>query len=111
MAERQIAVDRLLKAGDTVDVDDLALALDEGTYRATVSRQYAEARSAGVPCSGTVTLPDGTMLCNPGTEVRWVGGFPAGTPVLDSDLPSTYDAIVAAALGAPAIEGLEAPAP
>ena len=38
------------------------------------------------------------MLCNPGTEVRWVGGFPAGTPVLDSDLPSTYDAIVAAAL-------------
>jgi predicted DsbA family dithiol-disulfide isomerase len=91
---------------DAVDVSQLGDALDQGTFRATLSRQYAEARAAGVPCSGTVTLPDGTMLCNPGTEVRWIGGpLPAGTPVLDSDVPATYDAVVATALRAVAIAG------
>jgi hypothetical protein len=98
----------ILAAGrtcDAVDVAELGSALDACAFRSTISRQYAEARAAGVPCSGTVTLPDGTMLCNPGTEVRWINGpLPAGTPVLDSDLPETYDAIVSAALRCPTVQ-------
>lgn len=85
-----------------VDVDGLAAALDTGAARAAVTGDLAAARAAGVPCSGTVALPDGTMLCNPGTTTGWIGGaMPRGTPVLLEDRPGVYDEIIAAALDDP----------
>jgi predicted DsbA family dithiol-disulfide isomerase len=87
------------RTSPSVDVDRIADALDTGTYRAAVTDDFAAARAAGVPCSGTVVLPDGTMLCNPGTTTGWIGGrMPRGTPVLLSDDPAVYDRIVTAAL-------------
>lgn len=87
---------------DAVDVDRLADALDTGTFRATVTSDFAAARATGVPCSGTVVLPDATMVCNPGTRTGWIGGtFPRGTPVLTADDPAIYDRIVADVLAAP----------
>ena len=84
-----------------VDVDRIGKALDSGSCRATVSADYAAARAAGIECSGTVVLPDGTALCNPGTRTDWIGGtFPRGTPTLVDDRPEAYDEIVAAVLAA-----------
>jgi predicted DsbA family dithiol-disulfide isomerase len=83
-----------------VDVDRIAAALDGGVYRAAVTGDFAAGQAAGVPCSGTVVLPDGTTLCNPGTRTGWIGGtMPRGTPVLLDDDPAIYDRIVATALG------------
>lgn len=82
-----------------VDVDRIAEALDSGAFRAAVTGDFRAAREAGVPCSGTVVLPDGTMICNPGTETGWIGGrFPRGTPVLVTDAPQAYDRLVTDAL-------------
>lgn len=86
---------------DAVDADLIASALDTGAFRATVTTDFAVARATGVPCSGTVVLPDGSMLCNPGTRTGWIGGrIPQGTPVLLDDEPAVYDRIVAEALSA-----------
>ena len=55
---------------------------------------------AGIPCSGTDVLPDGTAVCNPGTTTAWTGGrMPRGTPVLVDDDPTAYDRLVAQACG------------
>lgn len=82
-----------------IDLDRLATDLDTGAWRASVTTDFAHVRSAGVPCSGTIVLPDGTMHCNPGTETGWVGGrFPRGTPVVVTDEPDTYDQIVRSSL-------------
>ena len=79
-----------------VDVGRLAAALDGGTYRATVSADFAAARAGAASCSGTVVLPDGTGLCNPGTRTRWIGGsVPRGTPVLLAAAASVYDRLIA----------------
>lgn len=84
-----------------VDVHALAAALDSGAFRSAVTGDFAEAKATGVPCSGTLVLPDGRMLCNPGTQTGWIGGtMPKGTPVLTSDSPEVYDRIVAEVLAA-----------
>jgi predicted DsbA family dithiol-disulfide isomerase len=84
----------------SVDADAIAAVLVAGSARAGVTGDFAAAVAAGVPCSGTVVLPSGAMLCNPGTDVEWLGGgMPRGTPVLRADDVSVYDRIVAAALG------------
>lgn len=84
-----------------VDVEVLAAALDRGTWRAAVMGDFAQAKADGVPCSGTLVLPGGRMLCNPGTQTGWIGGtMPKGTPVLTSDSPEVYDRIVAEVLAA-----------
>lgn len=85
-----------------VDVDRLAGDLDTGTFRAAVTADFRAARADGIPCSGTVVLPDGTAVCNPGTATAWIGGrMPRGTPVLVADDPSEYDRLVTSALPAP----------
>ena len=85
----------------SVDVDRITEALDTGSCRALVSADYAAARAGGIECSGTVVLPDGTAVCNPGTRTGWIGGMmPRGTPVLVEDHPHVYDEIIAAALAA-----------
>lgn len=81
-----------------VDVEHLAEALESGAFRAAVSQDFAVAKSTGVPCSGTFVLPDGRMLCNPGTVTAWLGTVPRGTPVLTSDDPTVYDDLVRDAL-------------
>lgn len=82
-----------------VDVEALAAALDGGSFRRAVSGDFARAKADGVPCSGTLVLPDGRMLCNPGTVTAWIGGtMPKGTPLLQSDDPSVCDRIVAEVL-------------
>jgi predicted DsbA family dithiol-disulfide isomerase len=86
----------------SVDADRVAQALDTGSARASVTGDFATAQASDVPCSGTVVLPDGTMLCNPGTHTEWLGtGMPRGTPVLRSDDPAVYDRLIASALAAP----------
>jgi predicted DsbA family dithiol-disulfide isomerase len=95
----------VLAAAETcpdVDVDALAAALDGGLFRATVMADFRASRADGIPCSGTVVLPDGTAVCNPGTTTGWIGGsMPRGTPVLIDDDPSAYDRLVAQALAVP----------
>lgn len=83
-----------------VDADAIATALDNGGFRSTVMQDFATAKTAQVPCSGTVVLRDGTFACNPGTQTSWIGGrLPRGTPVLIADEPAIYDRIVSDALG------------
>lgn len=85
----------------SVEADRIADALDSGSCRAAVSADFAAAGAAGIDCSGTVVLPDGTPVCNPGTRTDWIGGkLPKGTPVLVDDRPEIYDEMVAAALAA-----------
>lgn len=92
---------------DNLDVGLVADALDTGEFRARVSRDFAEAQAAGVPCSGTVVRRDGTMVCNPGTRTGWIGGtIPNGTPVLLEDEPAIYDEIISEALNRPATAGV-----
>jgi predicted DsbA family dithiol-disulfide isomerase len=99
---RRHAVRAAARTGAAVDVDRIADALDRGGYRAAVTGDFVAARATGVPCSGTVVLPDGSMLCNPGTRTGWIGGtMPRGTPVLLADDPTVYDRIVTSALRAP----------
>lgn len=85
-----------------VDAVRLAAALDQGSFRAAVTADLRTARADGIPCSGTVVLPDGTALCNPGTRTAWVGGeVPRGTPVLLDDDPAVYAELVATAMSGP----------
>jgi len=85
-----------------VDLDRLAVALDTGAFRATVTADFRAARAEGIPCSGTVVLPDGTAVCNPGTRTAWIGGrMPKGTPVLLEHDPTAYDRLVESALLVP----------
>jgi hypothetical protein len=89
---------------DAVNVDLVANAPDTGAYRTVVSTDFAQARPTGVPCSGTLVLPDGRMLCNPGTRTGWIGGkLPRGTPILLADHPHDYDRIIADVLATHAV--------
>ena len=96
----------VLAAADTcpdLDVDALTEALDDGRFRGSVMADFRAAHTEGIPCSGTVVLPDGTAVCNPGTRTGWIGGsMPKGTPVLLDDDPSAYDRMVKEALAVPA---------
>jgi hypothetical protein len=83
----------------------LAEAHDTGWCRTAVSAGFAAGRAAGIECSGTVVLSDGTAVYNPGTRTGWTGWtgwaggtLPRGTPVLLEDHPQMYDEVVAAAL-------------
>lgn len=97
----------VLAVADTcpdVDLGALTEALDRGAFRAAVFQDFADAKADGIPCSGTLVLPDGQVLCNPGTRTGWIGGtMPRGTPVLTADDPDVYDRIVADVLRAEAV--------
>ena len=83
-----------------VDLDRLTRGLDAGAFRSAVTADFRASRAEGIPCSGTVVLPDGTAVCNPGTTTAWIGGrMPRGTPVLVDDDPTAYDRLVAQACG------------
>jgi predicted DsbA family dithiol-disulfide isomerase len=83
-----------------VDLVRLTHDLDAGAFRGAVTADFRASRAEGIPCSGTVVLPDGTAICNPGTTTGWIGGrLPRGTPVLLADDPAAYDRLVGDACG------------
>lgn len=78
-----------------VDVDALAVRMDDGSARADVFAQFHAAREDRVLCSPHVFLADRSNWANPGVDVRWVnGGFGDGFPAIDADEPSVYDEIL-----------------
>ena len=80
-------------ACDGVDVDALREALDDGRARGSMMRDYLAARDA-VQGSPHFFLADGSDQHNPGIVFHQQGQTAAGFPVLDSDDPSAYDALV-----------------
>jgi predicted DsbA family dithiol-disulfide isomerase len=83
---------------DAVDVDELGAALDDGRARAGMMRGYREHRDdvQGIP---SFFLPDGSVVLNPGIELRWEGEPDSGYPVVERDDPKAYDELVDRALG------------
>ena len=77
-----------------LDVAALAAALDDGRHRRDLTADFAVARTAAIPGSPTLRLPDGATVTNPGMTVRWEGPWAAGYPVVESDDPGVYDDLV-----------------
>lgn len=91
---RHVILDVAQQTG-AVDVADLAARLDSGSARSAVFRQFDSARDRRVICSPHIFLADGTNQANPGVEAHWVnGGFGEGYPVIDSDDPTVYEALL-----------------
>ncbi|MCX5205545.1 DsbA family protein [Streptomyces sp. NBC_00237] len=82
---------------DQVDTDALAEALDTGSARASMIRDYREHRDE-IQGSPHFFLADGTDTHNPGIELRWEGEPGAGYPVVEHDDPHAYDTLVQQAL-------------
>jgi hypothetical protein len=80
-------------------VSALAAALDAGTSRADLMRDYAIAQTDAVAGSPTFVLPDGSTVTNPGMAVHWEGEWAAGFPVVDSHDPSVYGELLTRAAG------------
>jgi predicted DsbA family dithiol-disulfide isomerase len=77
-------------ACESVDVDHLRAALDDGRARRTVMQHHAAAPGAGVAGSPHLFLPDGTDVHNPGMELEWEGEHGVGFPVVTADDPGVY---------------------
>lgn len=77
-----------------VDADALLDALTAGTGRRTVLEDWRRAGELEIPGSPTFVLPDGQLVHNPGTVVKWQGKPGAGFPQIVSDDPSVYEQIV-----------------
>ena len=94
---RHVILDVAAETG-AVDVADLTSRLDTGWARAAVFAHFASAGNDRVTCSPHIFLADGTNQANPGVEVHWLnGGFGEGYPVIDSDDPTVYEALLARA--------------
>ena len=78
---------------DSVDVDELATALDDGRFRRALMDDYENAQSAEVQGSPHVFVP-GENAHNPGIEMHWEGEHGGGFPVIDKDDPSVYEDLV-----------------
>ena len=83
---------------DGIDVDDVDQALRHGTYRHRIFDDLDVVRSSAVSMSPHLFLPDGTDIANPGITVHWHGPWAAGFPVIDSDDPGTYEALLRSAV-------------
>ncbi|AHI00256.1 dithiol-disulfide isomerase [Kutzneria viridogrisea] len=84
IGHREVILDVARETG-TVDVAELAAALDSGTSRAAVMADHEVAGSEVVQGSPHLFLADGTDLHNPGITVHWEGPWAAGFPVVDKD--------------------------
>ncbi len=89
---RHVVVD-VAREADGVDGDVVARALDDGSARAVLMREFASAREVAKG-SPHVFLADGTDAANPGVEMHWEGRHGHGFPRVDADDPSVYDALV-----------------
>jgi predicted DsbA family dithiol-disulfide isomerase len=89
---------------ESVDVDRLREALDDGRARRMVTGQHRAASSdgSGVKGSPHLFLPDGTDVHNPGLDLHWEGEHGIGFPVITGDDPEVYTDLLqrAAALAA-----------
>ena len=87
------------KGCDSIDVDALREALDDGRARSMVLEQRDTAERIGVKGSPHVYLPDGSDVANPGVEKHWEGEEGSGFPVIDHYDPSVYDDLIRHAAG------------
>ena len=83
---------------DGIDVDDLDRALRRGTYRHRIFDDLDVVRSGAVSMSPHLFLPNGTDIANPGIQLHWQGPWAAGFPVIDSDDPGIYEALLRTAV-------------
>jgi predicted DsbA family dithiol-disulfide isomerase len=95
IAHRQVILDVAAEAAAAspeagLDPAALATALDTGSYRADLTRDFALASTDAIPTSPTFVLPDGDTIANPGIQVRWEGPWAEGFPVVDSHDPTVY---------------------
>ena len=87
------------KGCDSIDVDALGEALDDGRARSMVLEQRDTAERIGVKGSPHVYLPDGSDVANPGVEKHWEGEEGRGFPVIDHYDSSVYDDLIRDAAG------------
>ncbi|POX38054.1 dithiol-disulfide isomerase [Streptomyces sp. Ru73] len=80
-----------------VDTDALAEALDTGSARGPMMRDYRAHREQ-VQGSPHYFLPDGSDVHSPGISLRWEGDPGSGYPVVEHDDPGAFDALVRRAL-------------
>lgn len=80
IAHRQVILDVATETG-TVDVAELAAAIDSGSHRGQVMADHAITSTDAVIGSPHLFLPDGSGLHNPGVTVHWEGPWAAGYPV------------------------------
>lgn len=90
---RHVVLD-VASAVPEVDSDALTKALDEGTARHAVMRQWRGAEEGPVKGSPHVFLCDGTDAANPGVTLHWEGEHGHGFPVVDADDPSVYESLL-----------------
>jgi predicted DsbA family dithiol-disulfide isomerase len=82
-------------ACDSVDVDSLVEALDEGRARRALMADWAVARGDEVRGSAHLFAPDGTNGQNPGITIGWMpADGDAGRYVIDHDDPTAIDDLV-----------------
>ncbi|NUT99072.1 MAG: hypothetical protein HOY78_44425 [Saccharothrix sp.] len=81
IAHRAVILEVAKETG-TVDVDELAEALDSGKHRADVMADYAIAQTDEVNGSPHLFLADGSNVNNPGITVHWQGDWAKGFPVV-----------------------------
>jgi predicted DsbA family dithiol-disulfide isomerase len=93
ISHRKVILDVAEETG-SVDVKDLAEALDTGRHRADLMADFAVAQTDTIAASPTFLLPDGTAHTNPGIDVRWEGPWASGYPVVDAHDPTVHDDLV-----------------
>ncbi|MFC4942142.1 DsbA family oxidoreductase [Pseudonocardia sp. GCM10023141] len=93
ISHRQVILD-VAATVPAVDVDELATALDSGTFRSAITADWAVARTDAIPASPTLRFADGTTISNPGIAVHWDGPWASGFPVVDADDITVYDALL-----------------
>lgn len=86
---------------ESVDIDALAAAIDDGRARRAVFDDWTIARTDEVSGSAHLFAPDGTNAQNPGITIGWVGddGSGGGAAVVEDDDPSAIDDFVRRAAG------------
>jgi predicted DsbA family dithiol-disulfide isomerase len=83
----------IAKGCSDVDTGALGAALDDGSARGRMMRDYRENREA-VQGSPHLFFADGHDVHNPGIELRWVGEQGAGFPVVEKDDPAVFRELV-----------------
>ena len=80
---------------DSVDVDALSEAMDDGRARRRLLDDWAVARGDEVLGSAHLFAPDGTNAQNPGISIDWRDdGAGGGQAVIEADDPAAIDDIV-----------------
>ena len=82
-------------ACESVDIDRLLDALDDGRARRSLMDDWATARGDEVHGSAHLFLPDGTNAQNPGITIGWIAdGAGPGRYTVDADDPRAIDDLV-----------------